>query len=32
MSDIELLAFVIMPIVVMAFGWLLAWLGRRYIP
>jgi hypothetical protein len=32
MSDIELLAFVIMPIVVVGFGWLMAWLGRRYIP
>ena len=32
MSDIELLAFVIMPIVVVGLGWLMAWLGRRYIP
>jgi hypothetical protein len=31
-TDIEWLAFVIMPIVVVAFGWAMAWLGRRYIP
>ena len=30
MSDIELLAFVIMPIVVVGLGWLMAWLGRRF--
>jgi hypothetical protein len=32
MSNIELLAFVIMPVAVVAFGWTLAWLGLRYIP
>jgi hypothetical protein len=31
-SDIELLAFVIMPVAVVGFGWIMAWLGRRYIP
>jgi hypothetical protein len=31
-SNIELLAFVIMPVVVVLFGGLMAWLGRRYIP
>ena len=32
MSSIELLAFVIMPVAVVALGWLMAWLGLRYIP
>lgn len=32
MSDTEVLAFIIMPVVVTGLGWLLAWLGRRYIP
>jgi hypothetical protein len=31
-SNTEVLAFVIMPIVVTGFGWVLAWLGRRHIP
>src|SRR5690348_9278329 len=31
-SNTEVLAFVIMPVVVTGLGWLLAWLGRRYIP
>jgi hypothetical protein len=32
MSNIELLAFVIMPIVVAALGWLGAWLVLRFTP
>ena len=32
MSDIEVLAFVVMPIAVTALGWLAAWLVRRYTP
>ena len=32
MSNIELLAFVVMPVAVVALGWVMAWLGRRYIP
>jgi hypothetical protein len=32
MSNIELLAFVIMPVAVVVLGWLMAWLGLRYIP
>jgi hypothetical protein len=32
LSNIELLAFIIMPVAVVALGWTLAWLGRRYIP
>jgi hypothetical protein len=31
-TSTEVLAFIIMPIVVTGFGWLLAWRGRRYIP
>jgi hypothetical protein len=30
-SKTQVLAFIVMPVVVTAFGWLLAWLGRRYI-
>jgi hypothetical protein len=32
LRNIELLAFVIMPIVVMSFAGLMAWLGRWYTP
>jgi hypothetical protein len=32
MSNIELLAFVIMPIVVTGLGWLGTWLVLRYTP
>jgi hypothetical protein len=32
MNDIELLAFVIMPIVVAGLGWLGAWLALRFTP
>jgi hypothetical protein len=32
MSNIELLAFVIMPVAVVVLGWLMTWLGLRYIP
>jgi len=31
-SSAEVFAFIIMPIAVTGFGWLLAWLGRHYIP
>jgi hypothetical protein len=31
-SDIEVFAFVIMPVTVAALGWIAAWLVRRYTP
>jgi hypothetical protein len=32
MTDIELLAFVIMPVTVAALGWIAAWLVLRFTP
>jgi len=32
MTDLQWFAFVIMPVIAVAFGAILAWLGHRFIP